>query len=114
MSFIGVQDVVYVANHIRGRTYDTVTVFCLLAARYWILTVLCGAAFNALEQVLPLNRASRDPRVGSARTPRGCRCGSRPMTWDWSFVLKILPNLMEGGRCTVLVTLASSAITLTG
>lgn len=36
------------------------------------------------------------------------------MTWDWSFVLKILPNLMDGVWNTVLVTFASSAIALTG
>ncbi|WP_271605521.1 amino acid ABC transporter permease [Bradyrhizobium sp. CCBAU 11434] len=63
VSFIGVQDVLYVGNYIRGQTYDTVTVFCLLAALYWILTYLCGAAFRALEQLLPLNRALRAVRV---------------------------------------------------
>ncbi|SPP98278.1 amino acid ABC transporter permease [Bradyrhizobium vignae] len=35
------------------------------------------------------------------------------MTWDWGFVLKILPSLLEGVCYTVLVTLASSAIALT-
>ncbi|WP_258763303.1 amino acid ABC transporter permease [Bradyrhizobium arachidis] len=63
VSFVGVQDVLYVANYIRGQTYYTVTVFCLLGAVYWILTVLCGLAFRALEQVLPLNRASRVART---------------------------------------------------
>ncbi|MCK1516068.1 amino acid ABC transporter permease [Bradyrhizobium sp. 190] len=62
-SFIGVHDVLYVANFVRGQTYETVTVFCLLAAFYWILNVLCGFAFRALEQVLPLNRALRVARV---------------------------------------------------
>ncbi|NYG45347.1 polar amino acid transport system permease protein [Bradyrhizobium sp. IAR9] len=63
VSFIGVQDLLYVANYIRGQTYDSITVFCLLAAVYWILTVLCGVAFRALEQVLPLNRALRTARL---------------------------------------------------
>ncbi|SPP98279.1 amino acid ABC transporter permease [Bradyrhizobium vignae] len=63
VSFIGVQDLLYVANYIRGQTYDTVIVFGLLAALYWILTVLCGAAFSALEQVLPLNRVARAERL---------------------------------------------------
>ncbi|WP_439360342.1 amino acid ABC transporter permease [Bradyrhizobium sp. DASA03007] len=35
------------------------------------------------------------------------------MTWDWGFVLKILPSLLEGVWYTVVVTLASSAIALT-
>ncbi|MBB4365284.1 polar amino acid transport system permease protein [Bradyrhizobium sp. CIR18] len=63
VSFIGVQDVLYVGNYIRSQTYETVAVYCLLAVLYWILTVLCGAAFRALEQVLPLNRVSRVARV---------------------------------------------------
>ncbi len=36
------------------------------------------------------------------------------MTWNWSFVLQILPDLMDGVWYTVLVTLAGSAIALTG
>ncbi|MDA9521246.1 hypothetical protein XI06_12885 [Bradyrhizobium sp. CCBAU 11434] len=36
------------------------------------------------------------------------------MTWDWSFVLKILPDLMTGVWYTILVTLAASAIALVG
>ncbi|RXG86641.1 amino acid ABC transporter permease [Bradyrhizobium zhanjiangense] len=35
------------------------------------------------------------------------------MTWDWSYALAILPRLMVGIWCTILVTLASSAIALT-
>lgn len=69
VSFIGVQDVLYVGNYIRSQTYDTVTVYCLLAALYWILTVLCGAAFRALEQVLPLNRALRAAQVSVGAAP---------------------------------------------
>jgi polar amino acid transport system permease protein len=36
------------------------------------------------------------------------------MTWDWSYVLKILPDMLVGVWYTVLVTVASSAIALTG
>ncbi|WP_172803682.1 amino acid ABC transporter permease [Bradyrhizobium embrapense] len=63
VSFIGVQDVMYVANYIRGQTFDTVAVFCVLAALYWLLTILCGVMFRGLEQLLPLNRALRSSRV---------------------------------------------------
>ncbi|WP_076867229.1 amino acid ABC transporter permease [Bradyrhizobium mercantei] len=63
VSFIGVQDVLYVGNYIRAQTYDTATIFCLLAAIYWILTVLCGAAFRTVEQVLPLNRTLQAARL---------------------------------------------------
>jgi His/Glu/Gln/Arg/opine family amino acid ABC transporter permease subunit len=59
VSFVGVPDVLYVANSIRSETYETVSVFCLLAALYWVLCLLSGAAFRALEEVLPLNRALR-------------------------------------------------------
>ncbi|MCK1516949.1 amino acid ABC transporter permease [Bradyrhizobium sp. 190] len=69
VSFIGVQDVLYVANFVRGQTYETVTVFCLLAAVYWILTVLCGIAFSTLERVLPLNRALRASRASIQAGP---------------------------------------------
>ncbi|MCA6113058.1 amino acid ABC transporter permease [Bradyrhizobium cenepequi] len=70
VSFIGVQDVLYVGNYIRGQTYNTVAVYCLLAGLYWILTVLCGAAFRAIEQVLPLNRALRAARVSTEAAPQ--------------------------------------------
>ncbi|WP_439360413.1 amino acid ABC transporter permease [Bradyrhizobium sp. DASA03007] len=36
------------------------------------------------------------------------------MTWDWSFVLKILPTLMLGVWYTILITLAGSTIALIG
>jgi polar amino acid transport system permease protein len=36
------------------------------------------------------------------------------VSWDWSYVLKILPELAVGALVTVLVTLASSAIALAG
>lgn len=59
VSFVGVQDLIYVANYVRGQTYETVTVFMLLAATYWFLCLICAYAFRALERVLPLNRALR-------------------------------------------------------
>jgi polar amino acid transport system permease protein len=36
------------------------------------------------------------------------------LTWDWDYVLKVLPDLLVGVWYTVLVTLASSAIALIG
>ncbi|WP_439360354.1 amino acid ABC transporter permease [Bradyrhizobium sp. DASA03007] len=71
VSFVGVQDVVYVANYIRVQTYDAITVFGLLVVLYWILNILCGAAFSALEQVLPLNRALRAPRESAQADRKG-------------------------------------------
>lgn len=59
VSFVGVHDLLYVANNVRSLTYQTVTVFSLLAALYWILSFLCSVAFRAFERVLPLNRALR-------------------------------------------------------
>jgi polar amino acid transport system permease protein len=36
------------------------------------------------------------------------------MNWDWAYVQAILPDLIEGAGYTVLVTLASAAIALSG
>jgi polar amino acid transport system permease protein len=36
------------------------------------------------------------------------------LTWDWNYVLKVLPDLLIGVWYTVLVTLASSVIALIG
>ncbi|WFU31361.1 ABC transporter permease subunit [Bradyrhizobium brasilense] len=36
------------------------------------------------------------------------------MTWDWSFVLKILPALITGVWYTIVVTLAASTVALIG
>jgi polar amino acid transport system permease protein len=57
VSFVGVQDVLYAANSVRSATYETVSVFALLAALYWLLCVISGQFFRAVERVLPLNRA---------------------------------------------------------
>jgi polar amino acid transport system permease protein len=70
VSFVGVHDVLYVANYIRGQTFETVSVFCLLAAAYWILCLICAALFRALENVLPLNRALRSARQSVQVAPQ--------------------------------------------
>ncbi|WP_271627704.1 amino acid ABC transporter permease [Bradyrhizobium sp. CCBAU 11445] len=69
VSFVGVQDVLYVANNVRGQTFETASVFCLLAVAYWILCLMCSAAFRALEHVLPLNRALRAGRSSVQAAP---------------------------------------------
>lgn len=56
MSFVGVQDVLYVANTIRSATYQTVTVFTGVAVLYWALCLLSSLGFRGLERLLPLNR----------------------------------------------------------
>ncbi|MBB4264258.1 amino acid ABC transporter permease [Bradyrhizobium sp. CIR3A] len=57
LSFIGVQDVLYVANFVRGQTYETFIVLMLLSGCYWLLCLVCGLIFRAIEKTLPLNRA---------------------------------------------------------
>lgn len=57
LSFIGVQDVLYVANYVRGQTYETLIVLMLLSGFYWLLCLICGLIFRAIEKALPLNRA---------------------------------------------------------
>lgn len=57
LSFIGVQDVLYVANYVRGQTYETFIVLMLLAACYLFLCLSCGLVFRAIEKALPLSRA---------------------------------------------------------
>ncbi|QOZ23874.1 amino acid ABC transporter permease [Bradyrhizobium sp. CCBAU 51753] len=63
VSFIGVPDLLYVGGYIHGQTFETVSVFCLIAAIYWILTLLCAVVFRFIEQLLPLNRALRAART---------------------------------------------------
>lgn len=69
VSFVGVQDVFHVANNVRSQTFETATVFCLLAVLYWILCLVCAAAFRAIEYVLPLNRALRAVPVSLQLAP---------------------------------------------
>lgn len=59
VSFVGVQDIFYVANSVRSETYETTKVFIMLALIYYILTFLCGLLFSGFERLLPLNRALR-------------------------------------------------------
>jgi polar amino acid transport system permease protein len=64
VSFVGVQDLLYVGNTIRSATYETIGVFSLLAATYWLLCVISGWSFKSLESVLPLNRSLRAAGLG--------------------------------------------------
>jgi polar amino acid transport system permease protein len=59
VSFVGVQDVLYVANAVRTLTYETVAVYGAVGAIYWILCLATSLGFQAIETVLPLNRALR-------------------------------------------------------
>lgn len=68
VSFVGVQDILYVANNIRSVTYETVTIFVLLAVIYWLLCLICTSFFRALEGVLPLNRALRAAHAARTET----------------------------------------------
>jgi polar amino acid transport system permease protein len=62
VSFVGVQDVLYVANSVRSITYETVAVFPIVAALYRMLCFFVSIAFNRIERVLPLKRALRTSR----------------------------------------------------
>jgi len=59
VSFVGVQDVFYVANTVRTITYDSLTVFGFLALVYLLLCLVTAAFFRGIEYLLPLNRADR-------------------------------------------------------
>jgi polar amino acid transport system permease protein len=65
LSFVGVQDMLYVANNVRSNTFQTVSVFSLLAIAYWLLCLASSAAFRALERILPLNRALKAAHAGA-------------------------------------------------
>lgn len=65
VSFVGVHDLLYVANFVRGQTFETAVVYGVLAVTYWILCLICAASFRLLERALPLNRALRAARVSS-------------------------------------------------
>jgi ectoine/hydroxyectoine ABC transporter permease protein EhuC len=73
VSFVGVQDLLYVANSIRTMTYQTVAVFTLLAATYWVLCLAASWLFRWIEAALPMNRALRQSaqaRAGAATDAR--------------------------------------------
>ncbi len=63
VSFLGVQDLLSVANTIRSITYSTVGVYLGVALIYLGLCLATSHLFRLLEQVLPLNRA-----LAAART----------------------------------------------
>jgi polar amino acid transport system permease protein len=65
VSFVGVQDVLYVANSVRSITYETVAVYLIVGGLYWGLCFLVSLAFHGIERVLPLNRALRTSRQTS-------------------------------------------------
>jgi polar amino acid transport system permease protein len=57
VSFLGVQDLLAVANNIRTITYSTVGVYVGVALIYLALCLVTSHLFRLLEQALPLNRA---------------------------------------------------------
>jgi len=70
VSFLGVQDLLSVANTIRTMTYSTVGVYLGVAAIYLGLGLCTSYLFHLAERALPLNRALTAARV-SASTSRG-------------------------------------------
>jgi polar amino acid transport system permease protein len=57
VSFVGVQDLLAVANNIRTMTYSTVGVYVGVALLYLGLCLVTSHLFRLLERALPLNRA---------------------------------------------------------
>jgi len=58
-SFVGVQDLLSVANAIRTTTYATVSTYVGVGALYFLLCLLTSWLFGLIERALPLNRALR-------------------------------------------------------
>src|SRR5262249_35216027 len=56
-SFVGVQDLLSVANTIRTTTYATVSTYVGVGLLYFLLCLLTSRLFTAIEHALPLNRA---------------------------------------------------------
>jgi polar amino acid transport system permease protein len=79
VSFVGVQDVLYVANSVRSITYETVAVFLVVAALYWVLCLFVSLAFHRIERVLPLNRALRASRQSTEAPLNGRPLSARPL-----------------------------------
>ncbi|MCK6450093.1 MAG: amino acid ABC transporter permease [Alphaproteobacteria bacterium] len=69
VSFVGVQDVLYVGNAVRTLTYETVAVYATIGALYWLLCLLTSIGFQAIERALPLNRALRATRTEARSAP---------------------------------------------
>jgi len=78
VSFVGVQDVLYVANSVRSITYETTAVFLIVAALYWVLCLLVSLAFLAIERALPLNRALRASRRPTELPSKGRPLSAQP------------------------------------
>lgn len=69
-SFVGVQDLLSVANTIRTTTYATVSTYVGVGLLYFVLCLLTSWMFARLEYALPLSRARR-----AATTPGTARGG---------------------------------------
>jgi polar amino acid transport system permease protein len=81
VSFLGVQDLLSVANIIRTMTYSTVGVYLGVAAIYLGLCLCTSYLFRLAERALPLNRALAAARV-SASASRGVALLIKPrMSW---------------------------------
>ncbi|WP_137389073.1 amino acid ABC transporter permease [Rhodoligotrophos defluvii] len=78
VSFVGVQDVFYVANNIRNITYDTVKIYLMLAILYWVLCFVTSVIFRAVEWCLPLNRALRAGQPKALSVFSSWRAGRQP------------------------------------
>jgi len=65
-SFVGVKDLLYVANNLRNLAYETVAIYTGLAFLYLVLSLLTSAFFALVERALPLSRASRMARSARA------------------------------------------------
>jgi polar amino acid transport system permease protein len=71
VSFVGVQDVLYVANTVRTVTYETVTVYAVVGLAYWAVCLAVSVVFQAIERSLPLARATRAAVAAKASMPLG-------------------------------------------
>jgi polar amino acid transport system permease protein len=69
VSFLGVQDLLAVANNIRTITYSTVGVYVGVALIYLGLCLCTSHLFRLLEQALPLNRALNAGRSNGKSGP---------------------------------------------
>lgn len=74
VSFVGVSDLFYVANAVRTVTFDTISIYGLLALIYIVLCTITSLFFRAIEWFLPLNRALR-----ASRRPHGILIKPAPL-----------------------------------
>jgi His/Glu/Gln/Arg/opine family amino acid ABC transporter permease subunit len=63
VSFVGVQDVFYLANTARAVTNQTVAIYLLLVVIYWVLCSGTSLIFRGIEYALPLSKARRAARA---------------------------------------------------